>query len=64
MECSNFTLLVIIPIELAGILLVMMLFILDLTVTNGAINTFVFYFNIVIIPSAAINSSETYQMFI
>ena len=47
MECSNFTLLVIIPIALAGILLVMILFILDLTVTNGAINTFVFYFNIV-----------------
>ena len=47
MECSNFTLLVIIPIALAGILLVMMLFISNVTVTNGTINTFIFYFNIV-----------------
>ena len=45
--CSNVTLFVIIPIALAGILLVLMLFMLNLTVTNGAINTFIFYFNIV-----------------
>ena len=47
MECSNFTLFVIIPIALAGILLVIMLFISNLTVTNGTINIFIFYFNIV-----------------
>ena len=47
MQCSNMTLFVIIPIALAGILLVLMLFILNLTVTNGAINTLIFYFNIV-----------------
>ena len=47
MECSNFTLLIITPIALAGILLVMMLFISNLTVTNGTINTFIFYYNIV-----------------
>ena len=46
-KCSNVTLLVIIPIAVAGILLVLMLFILNLTVTNGTINTFIFYFNIV-----------------
>ena len=46
-KCSNVTLLVIIPIALAGILLVLILFMLNLTVTNGAINTFIFYFNIV-----------------
>ena len=46
-KCSNMTLFIIIPIALAGILLVLMLFILNLTVTNGAINTFIFYFNIV-----------------
>ena len=46
-KCSNVSLLVVIPIALAGILLVLMLFILNLTVTNGAINTFIFYFNIV-----------------
>jgi len=47
MQCSNVTLLIIIPIALAGILLVLMLFILNLTVTNGAINSFIFYFNII-----------------
>ena len=47
MLCSNFTLLVVLPIALGGILLVMMLFILDLTVINGTMNTFIFYFNIV-----------------
>ena len=47
MQCSNMTLFVIIPIALAGILLVLMLFISNLTVTNGAINTLIFYFNIV-----------------
>ena len=46
-KCSNVTLLVIIPIAVAGILLVLMLFILNLTVTNGAISTFIFYFNVV-----------------
>ena len=46
-KCSNVTLLVTIPIAVAGILLVLMLFMLNLTVTNGAINTFIFYFNIV-----------------
>ena len=43
-KCSNMTLLVIILIALAGILLVLMLFMLNLTVTNGAINTFIFLF--------------------
>ena len=47
MQCFNMTLFVIVPIALAGILLVLMLFILNLTVTNGAINTLIFYFNIV-----------------
>ena len=46
-KCSNVTLFIILPILVAGTCLVLMLFILNLTVTNGAINTFVFYFNIV-----------------
>ena len=46
-KCSNMSLFVIVPIAVAGILLVLMLFMLNLTVTNGAINTFIFYFNIV-----------------
>ena len=47
MQCSNFTLIVAIPIALGGILLVLMLFISNMTVANGTINTFIFYFNIV-----------------
>ena len=46
-QCTNVTVLLIIPLALAGILLVLMLFILNLTVTNGTINTFIFYFNII-----------------
>ena len=46
-KCSNVTLLVILPIGFAGILLVLIIFMLNLTVANGRINTFIFYFNIV-----------------
>jgi len=46
-KCSNIYLLIIIPIAIAGIVLVMMLFILKLTVTDGTINTFIFYVTIV-----------------
>ena len=46
-KCSNVTLLMILPVAFAGIFLVLMMFILNLTVTNGRINTFIFYFNIV-----------------
>ena len=45
--CTNSYFLIIIPIAISGVLLVMMLFILNLTVTNGAINTFIFYVNII-----------------
>ena len=46
-ECSNFYLFIIIPIAVAGVVLVMMLFIFNLTVTSGTINTFIFYVNII-----------------
>ena len=46
-KCSNIYLFITIPIAIAGIVLVMMLFVLKLTVTNGTINTFIFYVNIV-----------------
>ena len=45
--CSNIYLFIIIPIAIVGIALVMMLFVLKLTVTNGTISTFIFYVNIV-----------------
>ena len=46
-HCSNIYLLLTIPIAVAGLVLVLMLFILNLTVTDGTINGFIFYANIV-----------------
>ena len=49
--CSSIYLLLIIPIAIAGIGIVLMLFIFNLTVTDGNINPFIFYVNIVSINS-------------
>ena len=46
-KCSNVHLLIIIPIAIAGITLVLILFISNITVTSGIINTFIFYVNII-----------------
>jgi len=46
-HCSSVYLLLIIPIAIAGVVLVMMLFTFNLTVTNGIINTLIFYVNII-----------------
>lgn len=44
-KCSNIYLLLIIPIGILGVILVILLFMLPLTVTNGTITSFIFYFN-------------------
>jgi len=46
-QCSDVWLLIVIPIAIAGVVLVVMLFGFNLTITNGAINTFIFYANII-----------------
>ena len=46
-KCSKIYLFIIISIAIAGIALVMMLFVLKLTVTNGTINMFIF--NVIIV---------------
>ena len=46
-HCSNVYLLLIIPIAVAGLVLVLLLFILNLTVTDGDINGFILYVNII-----------------
>ena len=46
-QCSSVYLLLIIPIAIAGVVLVMMLFTFNLTVTNGIINTLILYVNII-----------------
>ena len=50
-HCSNLYLLLIIPIAVAGLVLVLLLFILNLTVTDGDINGFMLYVNIISINS-------------
>ena len=50
-HCSNIYLLLIIPIAIAGLSLVFLLFFLNLTVSDGAINPFILYVNIISINS-------------
>ena len=45
--CSNIYLLLLIPITIAGLLLVFILFCINLTVTDGTINAFIMYTNII-----------------
>ena len=51
-QCSNVYLLIIIPIGIAGVVLVLLIFALNLTVTNGDINAFLLYVNIISINSS------------
>ena len=46
-HCSNIYLLLLIPIGIAGLILILGLFLLNLTVTDGIINSFIFYINII-----------------
>ena len=46
-QCSDVYLLIIIPIILAGMLLVTMLFTFNITISNGVINIFIFYVNVI-----------------
>ena len=57
-HCSNVYLLLILPISFAGIVLVLLLFLLNLTVTDGTINAFILYVNI-----TGINASVLFQSF-
>ena len=47
MKCTNVHILITIIVIVAGIVLVVLLYVLNLTVTNGAINGIIFYANIV-----------------
>ena len=50
-RCSSIYLLLVIPIAIAGIGIVLVLFIFNLTVTDGNVNPFIFYVNIISINS-------------
>ncbi|XP_065895735.1 uncharacterized protein [Dysidea avara] len=45
--CSNIYLFLIVPITIAGLMLVLLLFFLNLTVVDGTINAFILYVNII-----------------
>ena len=47
MKCTNVHILIIIIVLVAGIVLVVLLYVLNLTVTNGTINGIIFYANII-----------------
>ena len=46
-QCSNVYLLIIVPIGIAGLALVILLFTLNLTVTDGKINSYLLYMNVI-----------------
>ena len=53
-HCSSIYILLIIPIAIAGLVLVLLLFVLNLTVTDGTINGFILYVNIISINAPVI----------
>ena len=55
--CTNTYLLLIIPIIIAGLIMVLLLFYLNLTVTDGSINAFILYANIISINTPVFFSS-------
>ena len=57
--CSNAFLFITAPIALAGIALLLLLFMLNVTVTDGAINAFILYVNIVSINSSIIFTHQS-----
>ena len=66
-HCSSVYLLLIIPIAIAGVMLVLLLFLFNLTVTDGSINAFILYANIISINSVTFfpyNKNTIAYMFI
>ena len=65
-KCSNSYLALLIPFALAGVLLVMLLFLLDLTVKAGTLHGLIFYSNVVaanhhiFIPQSANNPASIF----
>ena len=57
-ECSNTHLLLLLPLAVAGLLLVAVLFALNLTVTEGSINGLIFYANVIDMNHAVLFSEE------
>ena len=61
-KCSNIYILLITPIAIAGLILVFLIFRLNLTVTDGSINAFILYTNIININTSVFFSSTNELM--
>ena len=59
-ECSNLYLLLLFPLAASGLVLVAVLFVLNLTVTEGSINGLIFYANIISMSQYFDTSSQLY----
>ena len=59
-HCSNMYLFLIIPIAVIGLLIVLLLFSLNVTVTDGSINGFILYTNIISIQTCFYNGMDDY----
>ena len=46
-QCSNIYLFIVVPIAIAGVLIVVALFIFNITVNSGSFNTYIFYVNMI-----------------
>ena len=63
-KCSNIQLLLILPFALAGVALVVLLMVLNLTVSTGTINGLIFYANIVRANTATFFPGQTANTFL
>ena len=59
-ECSNLYLLLLFPLAASGLVLVAVLFVLNLTVTEGSINGLIFYANVISMSQYSSTSSQLY----
>ena len=59
-ECSNLYLLLLFPLAASGLVLVAVLFVLNLTVTEGSINGLIFYANVISMSQYSSTSSRLY----
>lgn len=62
-KCSNIHLLIILPLAVAGLFLVAVLFALNLTVTEGSVNGLIFYANIIGMNYTIFQSRETSYLY-
>ena len=63
-KCSNTYLLLILPLALSGLFLVVILFALNLTVTEGSINGLIFYANVIAMNRVVLLSGETSYLYV